>query len=138
MWCAFRSPFGNGSKVASLRCKPRIGPQMRHKRAEEHLGTVNKRRDRQGRGDAGPTDISARGWKDILTEVYHNLSDRRVLAIAAGSAFYAILALSPALAAVVFLYGLFADSGTIANLLDNLSGFLPASVLDIVRDQLQW
>jgi hypothetical protein len=115
----------------------KFGRTYVRKWADEQAGIVNKRPDHRKLDDTGPTDISARGWKDILTAVYHSLSDHRVLAIAAGSAFYAILALSPALAAGVSLYGLFADSSKIATLLGNLSGFLPSSVLDIVRDQLQ-
>src|SRR5262245_2586770 len=87
-------------------------------------------------GDVRPTDIPGRGWKSILTSVYRNITDHRVLSIAAGSAFYAILALAPALAAGVSLYGLFADTGRISELLAGLSGVLPTGVIDIVRDQL--
>ena len=88
------------------------------------------------RRDYGPANITARGWKDILKAIYHNVSEHRVLALGAGSAFYAILALSPTLAAGVSVYGLFANSKRIARLPAELASFLPGGVIDIIRDQL--
>ena len=37
----------------------------------------------RGRRAESPTDIPARGWKDILYRVYGNISDHRVFAMAA-------------------------------------------------------
>jgi membrane protein len=82
-------------------------------------------------------DIPARGWKDISIAVIRNISDHRVLVMSAGSAFYFMLALSPMLAATVSLYGLATDASEIEHVSEGLSGFLPAAVIDIVRDQLQ-
>ena len=70
--------------------------------------------DEHGRSAATPSQIPARGWKDILTRCYQRLNDDRILAIAAGVTFYALLAIFPAIAALVSIYGLFADPGTIA------------------------
>jgi uncharacterized BrkB/YihY/UPF0761 family membrane protein len=47
-----------------------------------------------------------RGWKDILLRVYNNISEHRVVALAAGVTFYALLAIFPAVAALVSIYGL--------------------------------
>ncbi|MDB5361040.1 MAG: ribonuclease [Rhodospirillales bacterium] len=58
------------------------------------------------------------------------------MATAAGVTFYAILAIFPAVAALVSLYGLFADAGKIAAHLDQLSGFLPGGAVDVLRDQM--
>ena len=56
--------------------------------------------------------------------------------MAGGVAFFALLAVFPAIAAIVSLYGLVADSSTIGKHLSLLSGFLPGGVLQLVGDQV--
>jgi len=90
----------------------------------------------RGRDARDPSEIPAKGWKDILLRVYGNISDHRVLALAAGMTFYSLLAIFPALAALVAVYGLFADPGAIAAHLNEVSGFIPSGALDVARDQL--
>jgi len=90
----------------------------------------------RGRGATTPSDIPARGWKDILLRVYANVSRHRVMALAAGMTYYSILAIFPAIAALVAVYGLFADPSTIARHLDQLGGFLPGGAIDIAGEQL--
>ena len=77
-----------------------------------------------------------RGWRDILLRVYNNVSEDRVITIAAGVTFYSLLAVFPAIAALVAIYGLFADPETISRNLDSLSGLLPSGAIDVVRDQM--
>lgn len=67
---------------------------------------------RQARSDGGrgllaskPSDIPARGWKDILWRVYENINNHRIMAVAAGVTFFILLALFPGIAALVSLYG---------------------------------
>jgi membrane protein len=50
---------------------------------------------------ASPSEIPAKGWKDILLRVYGDIGDHRILALAAGMTYYTILAIFPALAALV-------------------------------------
>jgi membrane protein len=88
-------------------------------------------------GERSPADFTARGWKEIATAVRHNITEHRILVLGAGSAFYAVLALSPTLAVGISLFGLSVDSQRVAELLDQLSDVLPTGVLDILRDQLQ-
>jgi membrane protein len=90
----------------------------------------------RGRSADAPSDIPVRGWKDILLRVYQNVSDHRVVALAAGMTFYSLLAIFPALAALVAIYGLFSDPAKITSHLDTLSGFLPGGAIDVARDQL--
>jgi membrane protein len=90
----------------------------------------------RGRSADAPSDIPAKGWKDILLRVYQNVSDHRVVALAAGMTFYSLLAIFPALAALVAIYGLFSDPARITSHLDTLSGFLPGGAIDVARDQL--
>jgi membrane protein len=55
-----------------------------------------------------PADVPARGWLEILKGLWQSFTKDRLLALAAGVTFYAILAIFPAIAALVSLYGLFA------------------------------
>jgi hypothetical protein len=75
-----------------------------------------------GRGATEPAEIPARGWKDILLRVYTNVLRHRVMALAAGMTYYSILAIFPAIAALVAIYGLFSDPSAIARHLDQLGG----------------
>jgi membrane protein len=90
----------------------------------------------RGRSATKPSDIPARGWKDILIRVYKSLAEDRVLANAAGVTFYALLALFPAIAALVSVYGLFADPADVSRLLEGLKGLLPGGALDVIGEQL--
>lgn len=90
----------------------------------------------RGRQATTPSEIPLRGWKDILLRVYTNISNHRILALAAGMTYYSILAIFPAIAALVAMYGLFADPTSITRHLDQLGGFLPGGAIDIAREQL--
>lgn len=90
----------------------------------------------RGRLASTPSEIPARGWKDICLRVYQNISEHRVVALAAGITFYTLLAIFPAIAALVAIYGLFADPGTLTAQLEQLSGLLPGGALNVIHDQL--
>jgi len=60
----------------------------------------------RGRRAEWPSEIPAAGWKDIGWRVFREMGEDRVMLIAAGVTFYLLLALFPALAAFVSLYGL--------------------------------
>jgi membrane protein len=112
-------------------------PTLRQSHAGgDALRTARDQHDR-GRSATTPSEIPARGWKDILLRIYHNLSEHRVVAIAAGVTFYVLLAIFPAIAAMVSLYGLFADPKTIGDHLTSASSFLPGGAVDIIGEQLQ-
>ena len=90
----------------------------------------------RGRSADTPTEIPASGWKDILWRTYEEFSRDRVMSVAAGVTYYALLAIFPAIAALVSIYGLFADPATIQEHLNTLSGVLPSGALDIIREQV--
>ena len=79
---------------------------------------------------------AAKRWLDVAWRVYESIQKDRVMLIAAGVTYYALLALFPATAAVVSLYGLFADASTINEHLALLSGFLPEGALQVIGDQV--
>jgi membrane protein len=90
-----------------------------------------------GRAHAeNPKATGRKGWKDIVLRVYQDVGKQRLLALAAGVTFYSILAIFPAIAALVGVYGLFADPTTISTHLDGVSDFLPGGAIDVIRDQM--
>lgn len=91
----------------------------------------------RGREAEKPADIPAKGWKDIAWRVYENVQNDRVLLVSAGVTYYGLLALFPATAAIVSLYGLFTDASTISEHLRLVSGFLPDSALEVIGDQVK-
>ena len=60
-----------------------------------------------------------------------------MLATAGGVAFFALMAIFPALATIVSLYGLFADPHAIPQRLATLAGVVPASIIDLLKQVIQ-
>ncbi|MGL4812255.1 MAG: YihY/virulence factor BrkB family protein [Beijerinckiaceae bacterium] len=89
-----------------------------------------------GRLAQHPVDIPAGGWWQIARRTMSEIGNDRVLAVSAGVAFYALLALFPAVTAFVSLYGLVADRATVFDHLVLLSDVVPSSALAIMRDQM--
>jgi membrane protein len=90
----------------------------------------------RGRDANTPEQIPPRGWRDVLWRVLWSISEDRILSTSGSVAFFALLAIFPAIAAIVSLYGLFADASTIGNHLSLLSGFLPGGVLQLIAEQI--
>ncbi len=97
-----------------------------------------ERADERGRGREAetPQQIPSEGWRDILWRVLWSVPEDRILSTSGGVAFFALLAIFPGIAAIVSLYGLFADASTIGNHLAILSGILPGGVLSLIADQI--
>ena len=104
---------------------------------EEAAQSLTAMENGHGRQASKPSEIPATGWRDILWRLYQQFSDDRLLSVAAGVTFYALLALFPAVATLVSLYALFADPGTIQGHLGALNGILPGGAIDVVGEQLK-
>ncbi|HUQ52463.1 MAG TPA: YihY/virulence factor BrkB family protein [Gammaproteobacteria bacterium] len=78
-----------------------------------------------------------RQWWDIARRVKDDVAADNVSMIAGGAAFFGLLAMFPALAAGVALYGLFTDPASINTQLDLVGGVLPGEVRTILGEQLQ-
>ena len=99
------------------------------------VGVVSAQPGR-GRSARTPSEIPGRGWKDIFLRIWKNIGKDRVIVVAAGVTFYSILAVFPAIAALVALYGLFADPAIIASHLDDITGLVPGGAIEVMRDQI--
>src|SRR5918998_3324302 len=83
-----------------------------------------------------PTDIPWAGWKQILKRAWAEHKADNMPIIAGGVAFFAFLAIFPALIATISLYGLVASPETVARQVESLSAQLPDSAAELIGDQL--
>jgi membrane protein len=103
----------------------------------EKVSTVGTPAIGHGRFAQSPGQIPSAGWKDVLFRTYQQINEDRLLATAAGVVFYGLLAIFPAVTALVSSYGLFADPSTVAGNLQSLVAvLLPEGSFTIVQDQI--
>ncbi len=99
--------------------------------------TTERRTDSRGRHADEPSDIPMAGWKDIAVRVKNEIGDDHTTLSAAGVAFYGFLAAIPALAALVSIYGLFADPAQAQSRVEDLFGALPSEAKALLSEQLE-
>jgi membrane protein len=83
------------------------------------------------------TPVAPLGWKETVWRTLSDFSHHRVMTEAAAVTFYSVLALFPAIAALVSLYGLFADPATISAQLGSMSAVLPGGAIQVIGDQMK-
>lgn len=93
--------------------------------------------DNRGRTAESPTEIPAKGWLDILMRTKDEIGKDNVGLVAAGIAFYGLLALFPGIGAVVAIATLFFDPATISAQMDTVATLLPGDAANIVTGQVQ-
>jgi membrane protein len=91
----------------------------------------------RGREAKAPWQIPARGWADILCRAWKDTAKRNLSLVAGGVAYYLLLALFPALAALVSVYGLVANPADVMDSVQSLSGMLPPSTVALIGGGLQ-
>jgi membrane protein len=90
----------------------------------------------RGRAADTPREIPAAGWRDVLWRVKARVSEDDLSLVAAGVAFYGLLAIFPGIAATVSIYGLLVDPQTVSAQLAATSELLPAEARGIIEEQL--
>ncbi len=89
-----------------------------------------------GRDAKRPSQFRWRDWKAVLLRVNDNIAKHNIWLVAAGVAFYAVLALFPAIAALVALYGYVANAADIADLFQATRQFLPPDAYALIETQV--
>ncbi|SOC79776.1 membrane protein [Salinimicrobium sediminis] len=84
-----------------------------------------------------PTDIPLRGWKVIGLQVKDEIGENNVSIISAGVAFYAFLAVFPAIGALVSIYGLAMDPQSLQGQLERIAQVMPQQAFEIIQAQLE-
>ena len=90
-----------------------------------------------GRLARTPLDIPWSGWKRVIIRTAREVITDRISLSAAGCAFYATLALFPAISMLVSIYGLVFDPATVGPQLTQLRGILPPSAYQLIADRVQ-
>ena len=73
---------------------------------------------------------------DFALRCWHTFSEPDTSLRCAGTAFFGFLSLFPAVAAVVLVFGLFADRKLLADTIDSLPYVIPDQVSEVMREQL--
>lgn len=92
---------------------------------------------RRGRSAKKPSEIPWTGWLDVLWRVFGALKRDGVLDVAAGVAFFALLALFPALIATVSVYGMLFDPQDIVWQVHRLTAAIPENARSIILQQMR-
>lgn len=118
----------------------RSGPPQDHRNSEANSPETSPSgaaaQPGRGRRAKSPFAIPWAGWKDIFWRTYQRIDDDRLLATAGGVVFFGLLAIFPAVTALVSSYGLFADPSTISSNLQTLAAMMPEGSFQIVQDQV--
>jgi membrane protein len=98
---------------------------------------------RRGSGEAAgreaerPGQIPPRGWFAVLKRVKAEVKDDNVSLLAAGVAFYAMLAIFPAIIALVTIYGMVADPNQVESQVGEFAKSLPSGADQLLTQQLK-
>lgn len=84
-----------------------------------------------------PQEFSLTNWWQIAKRVLHKVEQDNMSLIAAGVAFYFLLAMFPLLAALVSMYGLFTDQQTLLQHMNLLVGVIPEQSREILEAQIE-
>jgi membrane protein len=83
-----------------------------------------------------PAQIPAKGWWEVTKRAFAEGKADNVPILAGGVAFFAFLALFPAIIAALTLYGLVADPKTVADQVTQLANLIPETSRPLIVDQL--
>ena len=90
-----------------------------------------------GRRARSPAHIPWSGWKQVFGRTWREISSDRIGLVAAGCAFWATLALFPAISMMISLYGLVFDPQTVEPQLDQLRLLLPPAAFTLIDQRVR-
>jgi membrane protein len=101
--------------------------------ARRHRG---ERREASGKTASRPSQFGWRDWGQVLARVFAKIGEDHLSIMAAGVAFFSVLALFPTLAATIGFYGMVADPADIPTHLSGLRGVLPENAFQLIEGQV--
>jgi len=101
------------------------------KDANLHSGDAFER----GRFASQPHQMTWLGWRDVFWRSVSEASEDRLLSFAASVAFYALLAIVPALSVLISIYGLIGDPSGVVSQIQPFTSILPNSARDLIIEQ---
>jgi membrane protein len=110
---------------------------MAHASTAKPLATPADVHERgRGRHADQPSDVPPAGWLDVLSRTKQQISEDNLSIVSAGVAFYGFVAVVPALAALIAIYGLVADPAQVSQHVESLASIVPGEVLPLLREQM--
>lgn len=82
-----------------------------------------------------PRQYTKTEWKDAVLGAYRRMDEANLSLIAAGVGFYAFLSMFPALAAIIAIWGYWADPALIQDQIAMIEPMLPDSAFELVQKQ---
>lgn len=100
---------------------------------------ANKTRHTKARGRNAwrPGKIDAKGWRDIALRVKREVEKDNIALVAAGVAFFFLLAIFPTIAALLSIYGLIFDPAEAREQITALAGVLPSETRSLLTEQTE-
>jgi membrane protein len=89
-----------------------------------------------GRHATQPSDIPWKGWRQVIHRTYLEIASDRISLVAAGCAFYATLALFPAITMLISIYGLVFDPRTVEPQLQVIKELLPPAAFSLIAERV--
>jgi membrane protein len=102
---------------------------------EAELRAADAKQNR-GRSAETPVQIPLPGWKDIAVRTYFEVNNNNIFLVAGGVTYALLLALFPALAALVAIYGLLLDPTQVEQQIESLYAVLPKESAQMIGTQL--
>ncbi|MCQ8242116.1 YihY/virulence factor BrkB family protein [Rhizosaccharibacter radicis] len=109
---------------------------------EQHEGEPRPDRRDDGGSAPGATASAPRklgraGWWAAVKRAARGFGDDRIMAEAASVTYYTLLAVFPALASLISIYGLFTDPASLGDQLAQLGTVVPEGGMSIIGDQVK-
>lgn len=86
---------------------------------------------------SSPSKIPFKGWKTVILGVKDQIANDNVAIVSAGVAFFAFLAIFPAIMALISIYGLAIDPKQIQDQLAQLSSMMPEQAFEILQGRVE-
>lgn len=84
-----------------------------------------------------PHLLSLVGWREVAVKIWEETARDRLFLVAAGVAFFTMLAIFPALSALVAVWSLFGDPRTVADAVTGMAFILPPGGAELMRGQAE-
>ncbi|WBL25295.1 YihY/virulence factor BrkB family protein [Zunongwangia sp. HGR-M22] len=83
-----------------------------------------------------PFTLNLKGWWEVIKQIKNEIGEDKVSIVSAGVAFYAFLAVFPAIMALISIYGLATDPQDIERQISELSAMMPKQAFEILQQRI--
>ena len=84
-----------------------------------------------------PQHLTRQGWGEVVVKLWEETARDRLMLVAAGVAFFTLLAIFPALSAIVAVWSLFGDPQKLAGAIGDIAFILPPGGVELLQHQAE-